>query len=391
MGICPKCEQGQKPNSSSSPIKQDWVCSDCGKPVSGDLQVCPYCEGKVIKPRQKSNIKFWIGGSITIFLMFFLLVINPGRPTPPKLPIDDTPTITQSSTSTITMTPKPIVTFTLSPTNTISPSPSMTFTPTIINKVITNPRDNAIIIKIPASEFVMGSDPETDPYFWGAEGPSHHVFLDSYWIYKHEVTNKMYAECVAEEQCPKPVYDSSETRKEYFGNPDYDDYPVINVTWIGAQSYCVWAGGKLPTEAQWEKAARGDQDQRLFPWGDTPATDTQANFCDKECPIDPRDKDKYDGYRDTAPIGSYPDGVSFYGLMDTAGNVWEWVYDYFNPGYYQVSPEKNPLGPDSSRHRVIRGGGWNNPSAGVRIVQRTGLNPSLTETTVGFRCMIPDL
>lgn len=281
------------------------------------------------------------------------------------------------------------VTTQIPPTMTSTSTPSPTTTPTIVLaniEVQINFNDQAEMVFIPAGEFLMGSDPDTDPYFWGAEGPSHRVYLDGYWIYRYEVTNGMYEACVSNGACPRPESYESRTRPEYYGNVDYVNYPVINVDYTSALSYCRWAGGRLPTEAEWEKAARGDIDQRTFPWGSTPAEGNQANFCDRGCPGQEIDHDKEDGYNDTAPIGSYPDGMSIYGLYDMAGNVWEWTFDYFNAGYYQASPEKNPKGPQSSQHRVIRGGGWNNPSSGVRIVQRTGVNPDMALDTLGFRC-----
>ncbi len=274
-------------------------------------------------------------------------------------------------------------------TPTLIPIPSATATPSILAAEIKiNEKDQAEIVLIPAGDFLMGSDEDTDPYYWGAEGPSHRVFLDGYWIYRNEVTNGMYQACVSAGACPRPQSKESRTRESYYGNPDYDNYPVLNITYMSALSYCRWIGGRLPTEAEWEKAARGDQDARLFPWGNTPAEGNQANFCDHGCPGEISDNDKNDGYRDTAPVGSYPDGMSLFGLYDTAGNVWEWVFDYFGPLYYEISPEKNPRGPQSAQYRVIRGGGWNNPSYGVRVVQRAGADPNNFFDTIGFRCAL---
>jgi formylglycine-generating enzyme required for sulfatase activity/DNA-directed RNA polymerase subunit RPC12/RpoP len=271
--------------------------------------------------------------------------------------------------------------------STMTVSPTFTITPTQIDiETQVNETDQAEMIFIPAGDFRMGSDSQTDIYFWGAEGPSHQVYLDGFWIYRYEVTNGMYQACVAAGACPRPEKFESRTRPEYYNNIDYFNYPVIYVNYTSALSYCRWIDGRLPTEAEWEKAARGDADARLFPWGMNPADSRLANFCDENCPGDDRSIGLDDGHRETAPIGEYPNGMSPFGLYDVAGNVWEWVSDYFNPGYYQISPEKNPLGPQSSKYRVIRGGGWNNPASGVRIVQRTGLNPDLSLDTLGFRC-----
>ena len=290
-----------------------------------------------------------------------------------SIPMTKTSIILPQPTQTATSLPPP--------TNTVTSQP-------IIADLKINEIDQAEIVLIPAGEFLMGSDPDTDPYFWGAEAPSHRVYLDGYWIYRYEVTNAMYQACVSAGACPLPISNKSRTRDDYYRNPDYSNYPVINVSYTSALSYCRWIGGRLPTEAEWERAARGDNDERLFPWGSSPADGNQANFCDRGCQGEIEDNDKDDGYRDTAPIGSYPDGISPFGLYDMAGNVWEWTMDYFQSAYYQVSPEKNPGGPQSSKYRVIRGGGWNNPASGVRIVQRAGAQPDTGLYTLGFRCVM---
>lgn len=427
------------------PKPTEILCPACSKTIPSNSVFCPHCghhlsiqppivtppQEPVIRTKPKSRSILWIMGAIAglgliaIGALFLTGVIpgkivnfiSPERPTlevkstiditqfqntlsPSELASEatqsaemgfvvDTPlaTIPQEPSVTFTMIVPPTQTSTLVPTSTLNP----TRTPVVgalPNEYMINEKDQAEMVFIPAGEFLMGSDPDWDPYFWGAEGPSHRVYLDGYLIYRYEVTNGMYQDCVAAGACPRPEQKESRTRPEYYGNVDYEDYPVIYVDYTSALSYCRWAGGRLPTEAEWERAARGDIDNRLFPWGSTPAEGSQANFCDRGCPGQEVDYNKEDGYNDTAPIGSYPDGMSLYGLYDTAGNVWEWTLDYFNAGYYQASPEKNPKGPQSSKHRVIRGGGWNNPSSGVRIVQRTGVNPDMGLDTLGFRCAV---
>jgi len=235
-----------------------------------------------------------------------------------------------------------------------------------------NETDGAALIFVPAGEFLMGSDHRTDPYFWGAEEPEHNVYLDAFWIYRVEVTNAMYERCVEGQACPRPAQDHSNTHSEYYGNPTYADYPVIYVSWVHATSYCRWAGGRLPTEAEWEKAARGT-DGRLFPWGDASPSSQQANFRDS-------------GYRDTVSVGTYSGAVSPYGVLDMAGNVWEWTFDWFQSAYYDVTPYENPRGPASGSSRVMRGGSWHNTADGVRTVARASIKPDDTFDTLGFRC-----
>lgn len=291
------------------------------------------------------------------------------------------PVLVSSATAKPTRTP----TETPLPSPTFTPSPSPTPTP---DTRTTNPIDKAWLIEVPGGEFVMGSDDGVDPYFWGAEGPSHFVSVDAFKIYQTEVTNAMYLACVEAKACPRPSQTKARQSDSYFGNPEYADYPVIYVNHLDAVAYCVWAGGRLPTEAEWEKAARGT-DGRLFLWGNAPASGDQANLCDARCPSSERESRVNDGFAYTAPVGSFPAGASPYGVLDMAGNVLEWVQDWMGTLYYEASPYENPLGPASASRRVARGGSFINPSSGIRVVARMGINPNETIDTLGFRCVIP--
>jgi eukaryotic-like serine/threonine-protein kinase len=233
--------------------------------------------------------------------------------------------------------------------------------------------DQAEMIQVPAGEFRMGSDANSDPYFWGAEGPQHIVYLNEYYIYQKEVTNGMYQACVSAKACPRPAQIISATREQYYGSPEFDDYPVIYVTWVGAVSYCKWAGANLPTEAQWEKAARGTE-SLMFPWGDNSPTATLAIF----------------NASDTAKVGSLPEGASPYGIFDMSGNVLEWVFDRFQAGFYSASPLENPVGPADGNRRVIRGGAWHHSDvSALRTVARASMKENYTGNDIGFRCAMP--
>ena len=213
------------------------------------------------------------------------------------------------------------------------------------------------MVFVPPGEFIMGD---------------HTVTLDAFWIDKTEVTNAMYAKCVEAGPCRPPSSDFSRTRTRYYGNAEFDNYPVIFVSWNDANDFCAWAGGRLPTEAEWEKAARGT-DGRQFPWGDD----------------DPAGGDGLLNYRaqDTTAVGAYPNGASPYGALDMAGNVSEWVADWLSLDYYANPPASNPSGPDSGQYRVWRGGSWANPSTeGILTYSRTGNLPTDSSAGIGFRC-----
>lgn len=220
------------------------------------------------------------------------------------------------------------------------------------------------LVYVPAGEFIMGDGAN--------DAPIHTVYLDAFWIDQNEVTNKHYRACVDAGICEMPSDISSNTHPSYYGNSEYDNYPVIYVNWDKANRYCkVWIGGSLPTEAQWEKSARGTNGS-IYPWGSTEPTGSLLNY--------------NNNVGDTTEVG-YPDGASIYGAMDMAGNVWEWVNDRYSDSYYRnSSASNNPLGPDIGQYRVLRGGSWIDFNSYVRSASRYGDDPLVAKVNFGFRC-----
>jgi formylglycine-generating enzyme required for sulfatase activity len=259
-------------------------------------------------------------------------------------------------------------TFITTPALTASPivTPSITATPTITTTI--SPIDGAELLVVPAGDFGMGSDISADN-----EKPVHRVYLDTFWIDKYLVTNARYKMCVELGPCKVSGNNRSETHEHYYDDPQYANYPVVRLTWNDAKTYCEWAGRRLPTEAQWEKAARGT-DGRIYPWGNL-FDSTLLNFSNS-------------GFKDTTPVDQYPNGASPYGAMDMSGNLKQWVADWYD-GFHDLSNSQNPTGPTSGSFRVLRSSAFYDDYNSSRTTLRTPNPPDNPGPNIGFRCALP--
>lgn len=254
----------------------------------------------------------------------------------------------------------------------VTVEPSAVPSPTFVPVTLSGPQsgmtmkwvDGGLLSYVPSAEFKMGNN--------GFDAPEHVVALDGYWIYQTKVTNRMYSQCMAIGQCTQPA---EELGGSVYNNPVFANHPVVGVDWDQAQDYCAWTGGRLPTEAEWEKAAR-DTEGNLYPWGSTDPSCGLLNFA--YC----------SGV--TSEVGSFDGGASPYGLADMAGNVFEWVGDWYSATYYSEAPVLNPAGPQSGEDRVIRGssfetGAFDQIASAVRHYGPQGYH----NRDLGFRCVVP--
>ncbi len=283
------------------------------------------------------------------------------------------------------------------PTGTSQPSPSAQPSPTLQSSptplptvgpgsVMLSRGDWRPMVFVPAGDFLMGAAPD-DPAANADEKPQHKVTLDAFWIDQFEVTHQEYAQCVEAGACQPPA-EKDNNGFDYEFAAQIEDAAVVNVTWKDANAYCAWAGKRLPTEAEWEKAAHGNE-AGIYPWGDDPEAHGKAWFCEN-CIYDWQHPDVRDDFSRPAPVGSFPEGASPYGVYDMAGNVWEWVFDRYGADTYAPG-RVNPTGPESGGYRVIRGGAWTTSEVQfLRTTYREARGPLTAWIDVGFRCAMDD-
>lgn len=258
--------------------------------------------------------------------------------------------------------------------------------------------DGSTMILIPAGEFQMGGNeedvagqPDAELLTYHAERPLHKVRLNAFYIDKHEVTTAQYRRFLEAEENSPGTWDHEDQPTDRGHGPRYvtddlagADQPAVGINWYDAYAYCRWAGKRLPTEAEWEYAARGSSDVRKYPWGDeAPNADGiwWANYRPESGP-------QADGFRSSSPVGSYPDGVSPFGVMDMSGNAEEWVQDWYAVNYYRMveGVSDNPTGPLEGQRKVIKGGSYEAPAHQIRIAMRLYGRPYDKGPRLGIRC-----
>ena len=222
--------------------------------------------------------------------------------------------------------------------------------------------DGSILVHVLGGEFIMGDG--------GDDNPIHTVGLSSFWVYRTKVTNRMYSICIAVGKCTPP---QGEKAVKALSDPARRDFPVVDVDWQQAEAYCKFVEGHLPTEAQWEKTARGP-DGNIYPWGDAAPTCDLLNF--KDC------------VGDKNAVFDYPPGKSYYDALDLSGNVFEWVADWYTPGYYNESPGIDPLGPELGEVRSVRSSSFNSEAGIVSSARRFYLKTEDHRPDLGFRCVV---
>ena len=333
------------PSRPAAPQPSDFTYDSGQSPLS-----------PVVKAK-RSGIPVWVyllGGVLVLGLIASSIISTAGLG---LFPARSTPTPTPPAQANQVTAPNP----TAIPTAAAVPTQGLK-----VGSSQISPKDGMKLMYVPAGEFQMGSEKGS-----ANEKPVHSVSLDAFWIDQTEVTNAMYARCASVGACRIPFDSKSNHHNAYYGSEQFAAYPVIYVDWNQAVTYCKWAGRSLPTEAQWEKAARG-VDGRTYPWGES-IDQQQANYNLNS--------------NDTEKVGSHPAGASPYGALDMGGNVYEWVSDWFGP-YSADNKQSNPGGPVSGESRIFRGGSWIDSTQEVRASFRATNSQIDRDNNLGFRCAL---
>jgi len=422
---CPHCGQEHSNEATFCPVTGNQIvafeCPNCGQVIMAGLPYCSYCGYNLIAEAQPPppRRRWWpwlvalgvvVGITLAAVVLWRTLFGQPGPgtsgssfPTQPPLAsqTSDTGSQNPAATGAPTASLPPIETGTPTAAAASATPPDCT----AIGQTWVRPKDGMQLLCVPAGSFVIGM--KTCPFVGcQKEVNGGSVDLAAYWIDQTEVTNALFTQFVTETAF---VTGAEKTgASEVNGNlqavpgadwmhpqgPDSSisglaDHPVVQINWFAANAYCKWTGSSLPTEAQWEKAARGT-DGRLFPWGNDLPKDSLLNAADSSLPVAWARPDQNDGYRYTAPVGSYPAGNSPYGVEDMAGNAWEWTRSLYRDYPYKPADGREiQASPAAGDKVVMRGGGWFDDYGSVRSTLRYGAIPDLSHDATGFRCAYP--
>jgi formylglycine-generating enzyme required for sulfatase activity len=328
------------------------VCSHCRQAIPLEAGYCPYCSQPIRRALPVHISRYGLGVGVAAGLL--LIMLWSALTSSPIVTLEEYVPITPVEVTRVTVVPFGV-----------DLSAALSYPATRTAEI-----DQMVQIFIPADYFWMGSN--TEHLMGLSTAPRHRVYLTGYWIDQTEVTYGQYRACIESGGCPPPSHCSASMRGHYLEGA-WRDRPVTCFDWYEAEDYCRWANRRLPTEAEWEKAAGSQNDERSsWPWGMATPTCELTNFawCDLEI----------------QPVGRYPAGASGYGVLDMAGNAAEWTADWWEEGYYASSPEYNPTGPATGVVKVIRGGSFVSYSEDIRVFARAGSEAYYSNRFTGFRC-----
>jgi formylglycine-generating enzyme required for sulfatase activity len=418
---CPHCGQEHSNQSTVCPVTGNPIvafeCPNCGQVVMAGTQFCPYCNFDMAATTARRPERWLLlllaGAGLVLAILavaFFIVIGRPNGQSTSTLPAASLSSPGQPSQAPGSQ--PPVVNLTFTPTTFVpsiqsSPSPLSSTPPpcTTIGQTWVRPADRSSLVCVPGGSFEIGLK-TCDFNGCQNEVKGGTVTLEAFWIDRTEVTNAMFGLFVNQTgfvtgaeragasevygiTTPVPGADWLHPQGPASSISGLDSYPVVQMSYFAAAAYCAWAGGSLPTEAQWEKAARGG-DGRLFPWGDQMPNETLLNAADSNLPVPWAQKDQNDGYRYTAPVGSFLAGESPYGAEDMAGNAWEWTRSLYKDYPYNPSDgRETQTAPAAGDKVVLRGGGWYSDYGSVRSTLRYGAIPDLSNDATGFRCVYP--